>query len=276
VKDSDGNLVFFTKDQLKVWYNHYKNLASDFTHRSLYKPFWSNPAWKSFLPIRKHKTWNINQEISREEIQKAILSIPNFKASVPDGIPLEFYKAIVYKDNPKNNSNYGYNFLHLLFNKIWDGDFLASWNNASIVSIPKKGDLSECNNYRGISLINNGIKIISMIVASRISNYAIKHNIIRPEQFGFRSKEECVSLYISIREICQRQQFKGKKTYLAFLDLKKAYDSVPIYNILTKIVNIGIRGKCYKFIKNLYLSSKANVRLNMKYSDSFNVQRGVR
>ena len=69
---------------------------------------------------------------------------------------------------------------------------------------------------------------------------------------------------------------KVKKTYLAFLDLKKAYDSVPIYNILTKIENIGIRGKCYNFIKNLYLSSKANVRLNMKCSNTFNVQRGVR
>jgi len=46
VKDSYGNLVFSTEDQLKVWYNHYKSLASDFTHHSFYKTFWSNPAWK--------------------------------------------------------------------------------------------------------------------------------------------------------------------------------------------------------------------------------------
>ena len=90
------------------------------------------------------------------------------------------------------------------------------------------------------------------------------------------AKEECISLYISIREICQRRQFKGKKTYLAFLDLKKAYDSVPIYNILSKIERLGIRGKCYKFIKNLYLTSKANVRIDKEYSESFNIQRGVR
>ena len=119
VKDSDGNLVFSTEDQLKVWYNHYKNLASDFTHRSLYKPFWSNPAWKSFLPIRKHKTWNINQEISREEIQKAILSIPNFKASGPDGIPIEFYKAIVYKDNPEDIAHVAKEALKLSLIGFW-------------------------------------------------------------------------------------------------------------------------------------------------------------
>eukprot|EP00833_Pecoramyces_ruminatium_P003122 jgi/Orpsp1_1/1177154/evm.model.c7180000060391.1 len=276
VKDSEGNLVFSTDDQLHVWFNHYKNLASDFSHCSLYKPYWFNPAFRFIFKPWRNKAWDINQEISRDEIQKAILSIPNFKASGPDGIPIEFFKAMVYQDNPNDNSNVGYNFLFLLFNRIWDGDFPKSWNNASIVSIPKKGDLTDCNNYRGISLINNGIKIISKIAASRISDYAIKHNFIRPEQFGFRTKEECISLFISIREICQRRQFLKKKTFLAFLDLKKAYDSVPIYNILSKLDCLGIRGKCYKFIENLYLTSKANVRLNMKFSDSFSIQRGVR
>ena len=113
--------------------------------------------------------------------------------------------------------------------------------------IPKKGDLSDCNNYRGISLINVGLKILSKIVTKRISDYAFSHGIIRPEQFGFRNKEECISLYISVREICQRRQIKGKFTYLAFLDLKKAYDSVPIFNILTKLYKIGIRGNCFRF-----------------------------
>jgi len=87
---------------------------------------------------------------------------------------------------------------------------------------------------RGISLINVGLKIISKIITDRISTYALSHNFIRPEQFGFRNREECISLFISIREICQRRKFQGKFTYLAFLDLKKAYDSVPIFNILTK------------------------------------------
>ena len=43
-----------------------------------------------------------------------------------------------------------------------------------------------------------------------------------------------LSLYISIREIYQRRKFQGNFTYLTFLDLKKAYDSVPIFKILTK------------------------------------------
>jgi hypothetical protein len=49
---------------------------------------------------------------------------------------------------------------------------------ASIISIPKKkkGDLSGCNNYRGISLINVGLKIILKIVTNRFDKYALDHN----------------------------------------------------------------------------------------------------
>jgi len=46
-----------------------------------------------------------------------------------------------------------------------------------------------------------------------------EHKFVRPEQFGFRNKKECISLYISIREICQRRKLEGNFTYLAFLDL---------------------------------------------------------
>ena len=166
--------------------------------------------------------------------------------------------------------------LLILFNKIWNGDFPSDWNTASIISIPKKGDLTDCSNYRGISLINIGLKLLSKIVTDRISSYAFQHHIIRPEQYGFRNNEESISLYISIREICQRRRMNGDHTYLAFLDLKKAYDSVPIYNILTKLYNMGIRGNTYTFLTNLYLTSKAHATHHGNQSKDFPVHRGVR
>ena len=42
-------------------------------------------------------------------------------------------------------------------------------------------------------LINVGLKINSKIISDRISTYALSHNFIRPEQFGFRNREECIS-----------------------------------------------------------------------------------
>ena len=103
-------------------------------------------------------------------------------------------------------------FHYLKIMKICDGDFPEEWNSAFVISIPKKkGDLSDCNNYCGISLIKVGLEFISEIVTllNRIAKYALEHKFVRPEQFGFRNREEWISLYISIREICQGRKFKG-------------------------------------------------------------------
>jgi len=43
----------------------------------------------------RQQEWNINQGISDEEICKAISSTPNFKACGPDGILMEFFKALI-------------------------------------------------------------------------------------------------------------------------------------------------------------------------------------
>ena len=77
------------------------------------------------------------------------------------------------EESSDNNSNIstGFKCLKALINRVWNGDFQKSWNNVSIVSIHKKRDPSNCNDYRGISLINNGLKIIVKIIANRISKY---------------------------------------------------------------------------------------------------------
>jgi hypothetical protein len=60
-------------------------------------------------------------------------------------------------------------------------------------------------------------------------------------------------------------------------DLKKAYDSVSIFNnILTKLYNNGIRGKCHLFLRNFYLSSKARAFFNGNLLKEFSINRGVR
>jgi len=82
------------------------------------------------------------------------------------------YKVLIPPDdeNSVNNSASGLNCLQKIYSRIWNGECPSTWNEASIISIPKKkkgDDLSDCDNYRGISLINNGIKLISKIVSKK-------------------------------------------------------------------------------------------------------------
>jgi len=84
------------------------------------------------------------------------------------------------------------------------------------------------------------------------------------------------SFFFSIREICLRRHFSNKDTFIVFLDLKKAYDTVPTYNNLNKIECLVIRGKCLKLIENLYLSSKACVKIDSQFLKRFRIKKGVR
>jgi len=170
IKNYNNDLVSSTDEKLKVWHSHYKFLGLDSSGHSLSKDYWKDSdALRNFGRPRQQE-WDINRGISDEnKISKAISSTPNFKACGPDGIPMEFFKALIpCKDDSEgsgdNNSNIssGFKCFKALINCIWNSDFPISWNNASIVSIHKKSDSSDCKlTILGISLINNGLKIIA-------------------------------------------------------------------------------------------------------------------
>jgi hypothetical protein len=58
------------------------------------------------------------------------------------------------------------------------------WKESIIVTVHKKGDKIDCNNYREISLPSNSYKMLSNILLSRLSPYIDK--IIGDHQCGFR------------------------------------------------------------------------------------------
>jgi len=54
----------------------------------------------------ENQEWNINKDISIDEIVRTIESTSNFKALGPDNIPIELYKSSFYRDED-NNIMYG-------------------------------------------------------------------------------------------------------------------------------------------------------------------------
>ena len=72
-----------------------------------------------------------------------------------------------------------------LFSDIWTANEIPrDWNKGLIVKIPKKGDLQNCDNWRGITLLSMPSKIFCRVLLNRIEE-AIDVNL-RQEQAGFR------------------------------------------------------------------------------------------
>ena len=73
------------------------------------------------------------------------------------------------------------------------------WKESTIVPIYKKGDETDCNNCRGISLLPNTNKILTNILLSRLTPYT--EEIIGDHQYGFRRNRSTTDLMFCIRQI---------------------------------------------------------------------------
>jgi sorting nexin-29 len=141
----------------------------------------------------------------------------------------------------------------------------------------KKGDALDTDNFRGLSMIETPAKLFLTLMGSRIRKALDDEEILSRSQAGFRPREECIAQGVTLREICLRRKLDGKKTYILFIDFKKAYDSVSQALLTLKMRSKGVRGRMLKFFKNLYKNSMVEVRAPTEVdAPMFNLFKGVR
>jgi hypothetical protein len=62
--------------------------------------------------------------------------------------------------------------VHILINSIWNKEDLSDqWKESIIVPVLKRSDGTDCNNYRGISVLSTSFNILSNIRLSRLNPY---------------------------------------------------------------------------------------------------------
>ena len=98
------------------------------------------------------------------------------------------------------------------------------WKESIIVPIYNKGDKTDCNNYRGISLLLTTYKILSNILLSWLIPYA--EEVIGDHQCGFRRNRSTTDHIFCIRHIFEKKWKYNEAVHQHFIDFKKAYDSV--------------------------------------------------
>ncbi|VDP59757.1 unnamed protein product [Schistosoma curassoni] len=99
-----------------------------------------------------------------EEIRmQAIRQIKSGKAVGPENIPAEAIKPDIQVTA---------NMLHVLFRKIWEEEhMMTEWKDEYLIKMPKKGDLSKYENYRGITLQSVPGKVSSS-VAEQVKKFS--------------------------------------------------------------------------------------------------------
>ena len=105
-------------------------------------------------------------------------------------------------------------------NRIWrTGEWPTPWTQSLIITLPRKGNLQLCQNYRTISLISHSSKVMLKVILNRRKPQAAE--IIAEEQAGFRARrstteqistlESCVKSTSKISRICTMSSLTPKK-----------------------------------------------------------------
>jgi hypothetical protein len=93
-----------------------------------------------------------------------------------------------------------------------------------VVPIHKKGDKTDCSDYRGISLLSTSYKMLSNILLSRLLPFADEIN--EDHQCGFPRDRSTTDQIFYISQILEKKWEYNGTVHQLFIDFKKAYDSV--------------------------------------------------
>ena len=146
---------------------------------------------------------------------------------------------------------------------------------ALVLALLKKGDPTNCLNYRPISILHFISKIFEKCLYSRLYNYSISKGIISDRQFGFLRGKSTEMAVLSLTEYIYKILDDKEIALNVFIDFRKAFDTIDHKILLRKLERYGIRGLPLKIFES-YLSNRSQkVRIGEAISNSKNLNFGV-
>ena len=211
----------------------------------------------------------LNNPITSQEITKCISKLKNNKSPGSDLIVNEYIKTTKDIMCPVYVK---------LFNKILDTSvFPSEWLVGVIVPLYKnKGDPSDCNNYRGITLLSCLGKLFTSILNERLKEFSNAYDVIGESQAGFRHEYSTLDHIFVLQSIIELFKWKKKKLFCLFVDYAKAFDMVWREGLWYKLVKENVKGKILNVVRSMYENVKSCVMLNNELSETFVCNSGVR
>ena len=204
-----------------------------------------------------------------EEAWKSLKEMKGCSAPGPDGIP-----AVLWKYS-RSVTLY---IISLIFTAVLrSGIWPSEWNLAVGVPIFKKRDRNLYENYRCIHLGHKLGLLLAKVLDNRLRSWLQKTERLAAEQSGFREGHSTIDQIFTLK--CLVDKFinkKGGKLYVAFLDLKGAFDNVKRELLMKDCINIGLPYPLVRILISMYEATKFVIRVAGKFSDVICSRKGVK
>jgi hypothetical protein len=150
----------------------------------------------------------LDDHVSKDEVLSAIKQLKNNRSAGCDNIPAEVLKAL--SDSIADQ-------LASCFNLIWETHTVPDdFCKAIIVNLYKnKGNISDCNNYRGISLLSVAGKLLSKIMVNRL--VPVLELLLPDSQCGFRPNRGTIDQIFALRQLQEKVIEQQVTMHVAFM-----------------------------------------------------------
>jgi hypothetical protein len=208
---------------------------------------------------------SLEGEVTVEELEKALDSSNFGSSSGWDGISFKVIKKLWASLNGP--------MLRMINETFREGELMESYKLGLIKLIPKKGEASKVGDWRPITLLCCGYKIISGIVAKRLEKYLEK--IIGRAQKGFMKNKNIHTCTLNLMNCIDRAWETRKEIGIMCVDFSKAFDSVEHEMIKNVMGFFGFGEIMTKMVMTLLKGRISRIILDNGYSDSIVIARGT-
>lgn len=204
--------------------------------------------------------------ISRHEVVNAISRIKTGKACGEDDIEPEMIKWL---------GNIGIDWMWRIFMEAEKENRIPNdWDNNLLLPIYKKGDKTDCENYRIICLSSIVYKTYTRIIEQKIRTCI--ENKLEEEQAAFRANRQTSDNVYILRDLIEKRMATGEEMILAFIDLQAAFDTVQRSVIKECLNKLEVPAKLINLTNSVYKNAKARIQVNGTRSNDLLMKKGIK
>jgi hypothetical protein len=135
--------------------------------------------------------------------------------------------------------------------------------------------MKKCDSYRGISVTTTFSRIYGRILA-KLLELEYK-NMVMEEQSGFRAGRSCIdNIFLHNTNDRKKKKTTNRDLHLLFIDLTKAYDSVPLNKLWETMNSSTVNTRLIEAIKSFYKGSSSKIKVGNLITKGFKVTKGLR
>ena len=217
--------------------------------------------------INKSSTTFEFDTVSVDKVLHSFHAFSSSKAIGVDKIPIKVLKLSIAIIAPSMTKLFNY--------AIQNGVFPRDWKVAKVIPLHKKGPKNLLDNYRPISILPAISKAFESILYEQLHGYLSNASILSKCQFGFRRYHSTTTALLDSTNQWYSNMDKGLLNIVAFLDLKKAFDTIDHEILIEKLNMYGVKRHSLGLLESYITNRSQKCFINGTLSHSKPIKCGI-